>query len=70
MLKRSFDVFFVDGRSINCEYAGQSSIKGKANWDLYLYSADGDHRTAYGTKQGTRQELMLFVEKLAEFEQK
>ncbi len=70
MLNQSFDVFFADGSAINCEYSGKSSIKDKGRWSLFKYSADGLGLTAYGEKIGTRAELMRFVEKLVEFEEK
>ena len=71
METQSFDAFLPDGSSITCESCGiRPACTDPAErihvWHVWVYSADGASRDDYGTRNGSKDSMMLFAENLAE----
>ena len=71
METQSFDAFLPDGSSITCESCGRFVVGNDhaetvQRWHVWVYSADGASRDDYGTRNGSKDSMMLFAEKLAE----
>ena len=58
--QQSFDVYLPDYSSITAESTG------KGSWELYWIDELGENRVCYGRKLGSRDDVMLHCEALAE----
>ncbi len=69
-MTNSFDVYLEDGSSLTAEYAGKftSEVPGKPEtqkWAIFWLDELGENRVSYGSKFGTRCEVMVHVENMA-----
>lgn len=69
-MPNSFDVYLADGSSLTAEHAGRfsSEVPGKPvidKWAIFWLDELGENRVQYGSKLGSRCEVMIHVENMA-----